>query len=111
MARETRAIWAARVARWHESGLNAATFARRERCNPRSLTYWRWRLAKAKTVLPARGIPPRAVSFVEVVAPASTSARDVPVEVVLPAGYRLRLSAAVTPDLLQTVLAALEASR
>ena len=111
MERETRAIWAARVARWHESGLNAATFARRERCNARTLTYWRWRLGKAKTALPARGAPPRATSFVEVVAPASTSARDVPVEVVLPTGYRLRLSTSVTPDLLQTVLTVLAAPR
>lgn len=111
MARETKAIWAARVRRWHASGLDARTFARREHCNPRTLTYWRWRLGKAAAGGPSRREPSPAVSFVEVVAPASPSALDVPVEVVFPAGYRLRLSAAVTPDLLQTVLAALEAPR
>jgi hypothetical protein len=42
-----RAIWATRVERWRRSGLNATTFNRRERCNPRTLTYWRWRLRKA----------------------------------------------------------------
>jgi len=47
MAREMRAIWATRVERWRRSGLNATTFNRRERCNPRTLTYWRWRLRKA----------------------------------------------------------------
>ena len=110
MARETRAIWAARVVRWHESGLRAATFARREHCNPRTLTYWRWRLGRSAAV-PARREAPRAVSFVEVVAPASAVSSDVPVEVVLPTGYRLRLTADVTPDLLHTVLTALEARR
>jgi hypothetical protein len=110
MARETRAIWAARVARWHESGLDAATFARREHCNPRTLTYWRWRLGKAACV-PSRREPPRAVSFVEVVAPPSSVSPEVPVEVVLPGGYRLRLASSVTTDLLRTVLAALEVPR
>jgi hypothetical protein len=51
------------------------------------------------------------VSFVEVVAAPSLGSLDVPVEVVLPAGYRLRLTAEVTPALLQTVLTALEAAR
>jgi len=110
MARESRAIWAARVARWHESGLDAATFARRERCHPRTLTYWRWRLGKLACV-PARREPPRAVSFVEVVAPPSAVSPEVPVEVVLPAGYRLRLAASVTTELLRAVLTALEGSR
>jgi hypothetical protein len=50
------------------------------------------------------------MSFVEVVAPSAVSA-DVPVEVVLPAGYRLRLAADVTPALLQMVLTVLEAPR
>jgi len=110
MARETRAIWAARVARWQRSGLDAPTFARRERCNPRTLTYWRWQLGKAGGSA-SRRTPPPAMSFVEVVTAPSAGAPDVPVEVVLPAGYRLRLTANVTPTLLQTVLTVLEAPR
>jgi len=51
------------------------------------------------------------VSFVEVVAPVTSPQPDVPVEVVLPAGYRLRLAPSVTTDLLRTVLSALEAPR
>ena len=51
------------------------------------------------------------MSFVEVVAPPSSVSPDVPVEVVLPAGYRLRLASSVTTALLQTVLTALEAPR
>jgi hypothetical protein len=67
MGRETRATWAARVARWTSSGLTAAAFAARERINPRTLTYWRWRLrADGATALPS---PRRAAPFVEVVVP------------------------------------------
>jgi hypothetical protein len=110
MAGETRAIWATRVERWRRSGLDATTFARRERCNPRTLAYWRWRLGKT-TATPSRRPPAPAVSFVEVVTAPSAGTVDAPVEVVLPAGYRLRLTAAVTPALLQTVLTVLEAPR
>jgi hypothetical protein len=110
MARETRVIWAARVERWRQSGLSATTFARRERCNPRTLTYWRWRLGTTAAG-PARRPPAPPVSFVEVVAVPSTGAGEAPVEVVLPAGYRVRLTAEVTPTLLQTVLTVLEAPR
>lgn len=110
MARETRAIWATRVVRWRRSGLNATAFARRERCNPRTLTYWRWRLRKTAAG-PSPRKPSPAVSFVEVVTAPNVETVGAPVEVVLPAGYRLRVTAEVTPALLQTVRSALEASR
>jgi hypothetical protein len=107
MARETRATWAARVARWTSSELTAAAFAARERINPRTLTYWRWRLrADGTAALPS---PSRATPFVEVVVP--EDARDTPagVEIVLPAGYRVRLTEPVGAATLRTVLDVLEA--
>ena len=107
MARETRATWAARVARWTSSGLTAAAFAARERINPRTLTYWRWRLrADGATALPSAR---RAAPFVEVVVP--EVARDTPsgVEIMLPGGYRVRLTEPVVAATLRTVLDVLEA--
>ena len=56
-------------------------------------------------------IPPQIAAAAAIIAPASAVALDVPIEVVLPTGYRLRLSAAVTPDLLQTVVTVLAAPR
>ena len=112
MARETRASWAARVERWQRSGLDVATFARRERCNPRTLTYWRWRLGKTAASGSSRRKPSPTVSFVEVVAAPSAGAVEVPVEVVL--SRRLPGSAALPTSrsaLLQTVLTVLEAPR
>jgi len=87
--------------------LTAAAFAGRERINPRTLTYWRWRLRTDGTAaLPS---PSRATPFVEVVVP--EDARDTPagVEIVLPAGYRVRVGEAVVADTLRTVLDVLEA--
>ena len=84
----------------------AAAFAARERINPRTLTYWRWRLRteRAVTVPSSR----RAAPFVEVVVP--PPARDTPagLEIVLPAGYRVRVGGAVVPETLRTVLDVLE---
>jgi hypothetical protein len=106
MAREHRAIWAARVARWTRSGLSGAAFAAREGVNPRTLTYWRWRLRTAgPSPVPAR----RDAAFVELVVPPAAREAVAPLEIVLPAGYRVRLAAAIVPETLRTVLDVLEA--
>jgi transposase len=109
MGRETRAAWAARVARWTSSGLSAAAFAAREHVNRRTLTYWRWRLRAAWAgTLPG---PPRPVRFVEVVVP--PAGRDAPskLEIVVPSGYRVRVGAVMVADTLRTVLDVLEGAR
>lgn len=107
MARDTRATWAARVARWTSSGLSATAFAARERINPRTLMYWRWRLRSAPaTKLPAPR--PTTASFVEVVVPSAARVQS-GMEIVLPVGYRVRLGDAVVPDTLRVVLDVLEA--
>ena len=108
MARESRATWATRVARWTHSGLTAAAFAAREGVNPRTLAYWRWRLrTDGRSRVPAR----REAAFVELVVPPVAHDSVAPLEIVLPAGYRLRLGDAVVPDTLRTVLDVLEARR
>jgi hypothetical protein len=107
MARETRATWAARVARWTSSGLTAAAFAARERINPRTLTYWRWRLrADGTAALPS---PRRAAPFVELVVPEVAHDAPAGLEIVLPTGYRVRLTEPVVAATLRTVLDVLEA--
>jgi hypothetical protein len=83
------------------------TFAAREGVNPRTLTYWRWRLRTAggATRLPAK----RPAPFVEVVVPPVVRDRVGDVEIVLLAGYRVRLGERVAADTLRTVLDVLEA--
>ena len=93
--------WAKRVERWRDSGLSAKEFAAETGINPRSLSWWRWHLAKGEPVaeVPARRrrrsraittpatkspmITP--LTFVEMAAPISTSA----LEVILPSTVRI----------------------
>jgi hypothetical protein len=46
MSRSTHEEWAARVARWKDSGLTAKDFASEVGVSARSLVWWRWRLSK-----------------------------------------------------------------
>src|SRR5579863_3469069 len=94
-----REQWAKRVERWKDSGLSAKQFATETGINARSLTWWRWHLAKgeARPKLQRRrrsstesvviaGTPTRSMmKFVEV--PASVSREGL--EVVLPSAIRI----------------------
>lgn len=41
-----REIWAKRVRQWVASGMTSAAFAASQGFNPRTLIFWKWRLAK-----------------------------------------------------------------
>lgn len=115
MGRETRAVWAGRIARWQGSGLTAAGFAAREGINPRTLTFWKWKLGHAAE-RPARIEAPEAresaVGFVEVLRAATTPAAPTPAfEVVLPGGYRIGVAPGFDSVTLRALLAVLEARR
>lgn len=100
MDRVVREQWAKRVERWKDSGLSAKEFAAELGINARSLSWWRWCLAKGKTVPVEKrsrrrrskvssaiakpvGISP--MTFVEMAAPVVTDA----LEVVLPTTVRI----------------------
>jgi hypothetical protein len=93
--------------RWGSSGLPAATVAARAGLNPRTLTYWRWRLRRDEktTRVPA----PRPAPFVEVVIPPDIWETVGDVEIVLRAGYRVRVGHTIAADTRRTVLDVLEA--
>ena len=65
MGRSSRDEWEKRVERWVDSGLTAAEFGAEAGINPRTLTFWKWRLGRER----GRARPPTR-GFVEVVAPA-----------------------------------------
>lgn len=44
--RHDRDEWLARVREWKQSGLACGAFAKRKKINPRSLSWWAWRLRK-----------------------------------------------------------------
>ncbi len=77
MGRDTREIWAKRVERWADSGLTAAEFASEAGVNPRTLTFWKWRLRSVKA--PAAKKQPvvdRRPAFVELIGSSSGAADD-----------------------------------
>lgn len=110
MARETRAAWAGRITRWQRSRLTAAQFAAREGVNPRTLTFWKWKLGRDRA-----SDGPRdpggdgTVGFVEVLRAATTPAAPAPAfEVVLPDGYRIGVTAGFDGATLRALLDVLE---
>jgi hypothetical protein len=99
MGRSRRGAWQARVERWVASGLTAAELATEIGVNPRTLTYWKWRLsavAKAAALKPGRPRATSRPSFVEFVAgagvPAPADGSDA-LEVILADGIRVRVPA------------------
>lgn len=109
MASETTSIWATRIARWERSGLTATAFAAREGLNAGTLSYWKWKLRRTDRRVPE--ISSRsAMSFVELTAPALGEASGC-VEVVLPAGYRVRVPESASRETLRTILDVLEEGR
>lgn len=73
MGRESREVWKRRVERWRDGGLSAGEFAAELGVNPRTLTYWKWRLgseSKKRTQVsaPTVAMAPQP-TFVEVTPP------------------------------------------
>lgn len=118
MARESRAAWVLRVARWQRSGLTADRFAAQEGVNARTLAFWKWRLKRdgARDLVrrPTRSAGKR-VAFVELVAPKPavmpSETRSAVIEVVLPVGYCVRVAGGFERGTLAEVLDVLEARR
>lgn len=95
---EQRQSWAERLQRFADSGLSVVAFCQAERIPTQSFYYWKRKLdsqiSDAPTA-PARLLPIRLLP-------------SCPIEVVLPSGIVLKLSAGCDLDLLRNVLSALE---
>lgn len=57
--RRSRAQWAELIRRWTSSGLSRAEFATRTGVDPRTLSWWRWRLGavEVESAAPAPSVP------------------------------------------------------
>ena len=98
----TRADWAKRVEQWERSGLGAAAFAARQGLDRKQLSWWRWKLRSAlPSSLPAplEFLP---VHIVERTKPADVAASAI--EIALPNGRVVRVSAGFDPSMLGRVL-------
>lgn len=106
MARESRAVWARRVARWTKSGLSAEVFASREGVKARTLSWWRWHLSR-KRAAPFQALARREQAFVEI-EPVVVEAAGERIEVALANGRVVRVPMTFRDDALVRVLAAAE---
>jgi hypothetical protein len=116
MARETREAWARRVERWQRSRLTAERFAAREDVNPRTLTFWKWKLGRAARDTTVGAQNGRSggggVAFVEMLRAATTPAAPAAAfEVVLPDGYRVGVAPGFDGATLRALLDVLEGRR
>ena len=53
----TREAWAKRIEKWKDSGVTAKEFATEIGVSPRSLAWWRWRLASKSSNAEAAALP------------------------------------------------------
>jgi hypothetical protein len=111
MGRSSRDEWAKRVERWVDSGQTAAEFGAEAGINPRTLTFWKWRLRREPG--PGRRGRPRTRAFVEVVAQGEAGgttekAKPMTLEVVLRDGTVIRVPPHFDSAALKQVLGALE---
>lgn len=91
---ESREVWAKRVERWRESGLGCAEFSSEIGVNPKTLSFWDWRLRKDGTISPRELRPveeprdekamskPMFMELVTVPAPANAEAIEIVVRTV-----------------------------
>ena len=93
-------MWERRVRRWERSGESAAEFAAQEGVNPRTLSFWKWKLGSSRLPSSTRRAP--SVDFVEVV-PEAVLQRGAPLEIVVER-YRVRLDRRVDEATLARVL-------
>ncbi len=107
--RRSARAWSRLVAAWNKSGKSADEFAASRGIAPRTLTWWRWRLA-SQSVSPA----PKPLRLVSVhvepsppVGQAPGSAAPPAWEIVTAAGHVLRVHRGIAAAELAAVLAAL----
>lgn len=125
MKRSTREDWAGRVAKWDESGLSLKKFAGETGLNARSLSWWKWHLARktAQTPAPSRAkralarrptAPiakvPTTISPLTFVEMTSVIAAE-PLKVVLPSSVRIRVRPGFDGTTLGRLLDVLETRR
>jgi transposase-like protein len=121
MGRPAGETWAKRVQRWKDSGLTAREFAAETGLNPRTLSYWRWRLGRQQlkdepaekteqrpTAVQKREAPSD-ISFVELKAPRAGSRERI--EVVVGDRYTVRVADDFEAETLRRVLDVVEGRR
>lgn len=114
VVRRTHREWARLVRKWQRSGQPALAFGAAHGVNPRTLTWWKWRLGSDSDGVDPPAGPPRLVP-VDVVGDSVERARvtldDGAWELTTASGERLAVRGRLTGADLATVLATLTTKR
>ena len=97
-------FWRDVMTRWRDSGLTVRAFCRRQRLSEPSFYGWRRELAQRDQQAPSAD----AVTFVPLTVRHEPAPAELPLEVVLGNGRRLRLSVGVAASAVRDLLAVLE---
>lgn len=112
MERDARETWRRRLERCRRSGLTTEEFARREGVSARTLTWWRWRLARdgeqRSAARKARRRKKGAVGFVEIVGATAMSTASSDAFELESGRYRVRVPARFEAEALERLLRVLE---
>jgi hypothetical protein len=116
MDRTTREEWAARIARWKDSGLTAAEFASEIGVRARTLSWWKWRLSSKKQESPkgarrAAGSLGKATRISPLTFVEMTAIDTDRLEVVLASSVRIRVRPGFDSTTLGRLLEVLEPKR
>jgi transposase-like protein len=103
-----RDVWAKRVRQWLESGQTAADFAASHGINPRTLTYWKWRLGREAASRQAESTASEPAQFVEVTPPSSWWRASERIEVVVDDEVVVRVPNDFEAETLRRVLVVLD---
>jgi hypothetical protein len=105
------AKWSERVKKLGESGLTLGEFAKREKVNAGTLSFWKWKLARREGGR-ARGSRVEPLKFVELTAATPSAAAPVPsFEVVLRSGRTVRVPGGFDAAALARLVNVLEEAR
>jgi transposase len=110
VARRAQAQWARLVAEWKRSGLTARQFASRRKIEPKTLSWWAWRLRGVGAQQPRRDEPGERVELVSVAVDGREADR-LGWELSLPGGAVLRVDGPLETASLREVLAAFRRKR
>jgi len=94
-------VWAKRVEQWRKSGLSAADFSAREGITSKQLGWWRWKLGSSPSAAPG---PPQFLPVRVVPSVACPPCATDPVEIALPNGRVVRVTAGFDAATLERVL-------
>lgn len=106
--RRTAAEWSRHVSAWRQSGLSAATYAKREGLKPKRLKWWSWKLRRDGVSVDLQLLPVQVVGEpAEQIDESRAASSEMCWELVTAAGDRLRGTEPLSAEVAHALVSAL----